>query len=225
MLILHGENLVASRQFLTEKIKSFKGEVIRLEEDQLNLTQFKQALESASLFGQDRLVVLENIFSQRPSQKKEKILNYYKENQFENLIIWEKKTIDGRSLRAFAAAKIIRFKIPPAIFNFLDSLNPNNKKIALNYFHLCLKQDTPEMIFYMLANRIRDLIIAADLGIKGFPKMPFWQKNKIISQAKKFKLKRLLVLYQQLLKIDISQKTGQASLPLASQLDLLLASF
>ena len=66
MLILHGDNLVASRQLLIEKIKPFKArnaEVVKLNGAKVDLTEIQQALESQSLFGLERLVVIVGLLS------------------------------------------------------------------------------------------------------------------------------------------------------------------
>jgi len=224
MLILHGENTVLSRQKLTNLSQHFQGEVLRLEGEKINLTDLKQAIESNTLFGQARLLIIENLFVRRPSKEKEELLKYLKEEKPKNLIIWERRTIDGRSLISFKFAQIERFAIPAIIFKFLDSLSPQNKSQSLYFLHQCLYQEPPEVIFYMLSRRVGDLILAADLGEKGLEKMASWQKNKLIHQAKQFNLKKLIFLYRQLLKIDWHQKTGQTIMPLTSQLDLLIAS-
>lgn len=224
MLILHGENTVLSRRKLVGFIQNFKGEIVRLEGEKMNLTDLKQAAEASSLFGQKRLVVIENLFARRASQEKEKLLKYCREEKLKNLIIWERKAIDGRSLVSFRFAQIEKFIISPIIFRFLDSFSPRNQKKALYFYHQCLKQEPPEMIFYMLSRRIYDLIIARDLGSQGLANRASWQKAKLVHQAKNFELKKLIFLYQQLLKIDWRQKTGRAAVPLASRLDLLIAS-
>lgn len=224
MVILHGENTVLSRRKLTNFSQRFKGEIVRLDGEKMSLTDLKQAVEANSLFDQKRLVIIENLFTRRPSQEKEKLLKYLKEQKPTNLIIWERKTIDGRSLISFRFAQIEKFVIPATIFKFLDSLSPNNKKNALNFFHQNLYQEAPEMVFYMLTRQIRNLLIVKDLGEKGLEKMAPWQKAKLARQAKQFNLKQLLSFYQQLLKIDWQQKTGQAAMPLIFWLDLLIAS-
>ena len=224
MIILYGENLVLSRQKLNELIGNFKGEKVRLDGRKLNLGVLKQALESASLFNQKRLVILENIFSRPPSQEKEKILAYLKKVEPENLLVWEPKKIDGRTLNSFKKAKTIKFSLTAFIFKFLDAFAPDNKKGALFWLRRCFDQDSPEIVFYLLARRIGHLLIAKDLGKKGLLKMAPWQQSKLLHQASKFETKTLLFCHHQLLEIDWQQKTGQAFLPLASQLDLLVAS-
>lgn len=224
MLILHGKNIERSRRSLNEKIKIFSGEVIRFEGESLDLTQLKQTVESKPLFGGRRLIIIENLFSRRPSKEKEELLKYVRFNSPENLIIWENRTIDGRTLAPFTLARSERFELTTTIFKFLESLSPAKKKLSLILLHRCLTQETPEMVFYMLCRQVKDLIIVADLGEKGLDFLPTWKKAKLVSQAQKFGLKRLQILYRQLLQIDYQQKTGKTPLSLASQLDLLVAS-
>lgn len=224
MLILYGENIVLSRKRLNEKIADFQGEVTRLAGEQVDLTQLKQATESSSLFDLKRLIIIEGIFSCRPSKRKEEVLTYLKENPPQNLIIWEGKKIDGRTLAPFPGAKVEKFDLTPLIFKLLDALAPNNQRSCLTLLHQCLAQDSPEMVFYMLARQIGLLIMAKDLGKKGLRKMAGWQQNKLLHQTAKFDLPRLLWFHQQLLKTDWQQKTGRAPLPLSAELDLLIAS-
>lgn len=227
-MILHGENTVLSRQRLQEEIEAFKtkkkGEVLKFEGNNLSLADLQQALESLSLLEENRLIILENIFSGRPSKEKSNIIAYLKKSNPANLIIWEAKKIDGRILSSFKT-QVLRFDLPLVIFRFLDSLAPGNITQSINLFHQSLEQDPPELIFYLLARQIRLLILAADLGEKGLGQMKDWQKGKLIRQAKKFGLIKLIKIYKELLQIDWQQKTSQTPFNLVSQLDLFLASF
>jgi len=226
-MILHGENNLLSRQRLTSEIANFKnktqGEVLKFEGSNLSSMDLRQALESPSLLGKIYLVVIENLFSGRISKEKEKIINYLKREWPKNLIIWEGKKIDGRTLTSFKG-QVLRFDLDPVIFRFLDSLSPGKAKISLTLLHQCLTQDPPEIIFFMLARQIRHLILAADLGKKGLGQMESWRAEKLIRQARYFTLIKLMKIYRQLLKIEVQQKTGQTPFTLSSQLDLLIAS-
>jgi len=224
MLILHGENIERSRRYLGQRKKNFDGEVINLEGDKINLNDLKQAIESKSIFGEKKLIVVSNLFSRRPSKEKEELLKYCRQENPENLIVWEGKKIDGRLLSHFLSARIEQFDLTPIIFRFLDYFSPTNKKHSLILLRQCLTQEPPELVFFLLCRHIRDLIIAADLGKKGLNHLPSWKQDKLISQAKMFGLQKLINLYGQLLQIDYQQKTGRSTLSLASQLDLLIAN-
>lgn len=227
MDIIHGNYLSASRNFLNSKIKaSLVKEVIRLEGKKVSLTDLKQALESQSFFGTEKLVVLENIFSSPKSNRKNETLDYLKKADGNtDIIIWESKKIDGRILKSFTPKfKIRLFEIPFFIFKLLDSLSPFNKKNSLELLHQCLKTEPPELIFYLISRRVRDLIVAADLGKNGLSRFQVWQQQKLIAQAEKYNIAQLLKWHKILLILDYQQKTGQSSFSLGSSLDLLLAS-
>lgn len=229
MIILHGENIVASRQALHDKIDSLKekevDEIVSLDGIKLTLTEVKQALESTSLLGKARLVVIENLLSSPKNKQKEEIVNYLEKiDKKISLILWEKKELSRSSLKKLASRGTVElFKIAPIIFRFLDSISLQNKKNTLTLLHQCLKADSPEMVFYMLCRQARYLILAKDLGLKGLAGLASWQQTKFLRQAEKFSLEQLLGLHKKLLRIDYEQKTGRASLPLSSQLDLLIA--
>ena len=227
MMILHGENNLLSRQKLTNEIANFKlktqGEILRHDGHNLNLMDLRQALEPSSLLGGSSLIIIENLFSGRAGKEKQKIIDYLKKTVAQNLIIWEGKKIDGRTLTSFKG-QVLRFDLDPVIFRFLDSLSPGNAKNSLILLHQCLTQDPPEIIFFMLQRQIRFLILAADLGKKGLGQMESWRTEKLIRQARHFTLIKLMKIYRQLLKIEAQQKTGRTPFPLSFQLDLLVAS-
>ncbi len=228
MIILHGENILLSRQRLTNEINNFKlknkGEILRFNGDEINLLSLKQALEPVNLLGEKCLVVIENLFSGRKTKEKEKIIDFLKKINPQNLLVWEGIKIDGRILAPFKT-QILRFDLTPLIFHFLDSLAPKNSLQSLNLLHKCLAQESAESVFFMLIRHIKLLIIAFELGEKGLNRMERWQIEKLIRQAQKFTLFELLKIYRRLLKIEILQKTNKSPLSLSSQLDLLVASF
>ena len=226
-MILHGENNLLSRQRLFNEIENFKnktqGEVLKFDGQSVKLMDLRQALEPSSLLGGSALVIIENVFSGRVSKEKQRIIDYLKKTLPQNLIIWEGKKVDGRML-SFLKTGVLRFDLTPLIFHFLDSFFPGNAKNSLTLLHQCLEQEPPEIIFFMLARQIRFLILAADLGKKGLVQMESWRAEKLIRQAQRFTLIKLMKIYRQLLKIEVQQKTGQTPFSLSSQLDLLIVS-
>ncbi len=223
--VLHGDNLVKSRQFLTEKIEIAREkdrELVILDGLKTSLEEIRSALGSKSLFGSKRLVIIENLYSSPQSKRKSKILGFLKKGEFETeLILWEKKEIKKRFSKNF---KVNLFKLSTAIFKFLESLKPKNKKESLRLLNEVKRKESEEMIFYLLIRQIRLLIKAKDLGEKGLTELQSWQKRKLLTQAKNFKLDQLKNIYQDLLKLDYQQKTSGLPLSLSSSLDLLIAS-
>lgn len=222
MLIIHGDNQVESRQFLLSQIEQAKRkdkEVVRFEGKEIELEQLHQALEGLSLLGKKKLVVIENLLIKSPKS----IISYLNKNQPKNLIIWEGNEISQSKLNQLRAQARL-FKLPPIIFKFLDSLLPGNSRRSLSLLRQAVGQSSAENVFYMLARQVRYLIIANQLGKEGLSELHSFQQQKIALQAKKFELSQLLTLHRKLLYIDWQQKTGQAPMELAGQLDLLVAS-
>jgi len=177
IFFLHGDNQVLSRVKLNELIenaKSEKKEIIRLDGLKANLNQVLQTLESSSLFGQEKLVIIEDLFSRPKSKERETIIKYLKKkNIIPDLIFWEKKEISGTTTRWLPKEWQYQvFKTPTIIFKFLDSIKQNNQKQMLTFLKQSIKKDSSEMVFYMLARRIRELIIAIDLGKEGLKGEP-----------------------------------------------------
>lgn len=206
-LIFHGDHTSVSRQALNQAIKAEQGrEVVRLDSSKITETDLRQALESQSLFGQAKLVVIDKL-----PVKFVDILAQYQGNT--SIFIWHDKALTSAQLKKLSNFKSQPFKIPAAIFNFLDQLN-------ISTLHQALKTDAPEQIFYMLHRRVAQLIQAKDSPPQ--LKLADWQKSRLINQAKHFTLDQLLTLHSRLLTIDISIKTGRNFLPLDRTLELFL---
>ena len=222
---LHGGNIVKSRQYLMETMNGFrqKGfEVENLNGSQLTVEQARNALGSDSLFGQGKLVVIENLYSSIKSKRRENLINFIKKEDFKtDLILWERKEIRRKMPEKF---KVEIFKLSTALFKFLESLGPGNKRESLRLLNEVKRKESGETLFYLLVRQVRFLIIAKDLGEKGLRELQSWQKSRFLSQAKHFRLDQLKQLYQRLQEIDYQQKTSRTSFPLTSELDLLVAS-
>ncbi len=216
--ILHGENIVQSRKRLTEILEKSRKEgteIVYLDGTKVTITEVRSALESGSLFGESKLVVIENL------KEKPEILTYLKKGKFDNdLILWEQKEIKREIL---PGAEMEVFKLTPLIFSFLESLKPGSVKESLRLLSELKKGEEPEMIFYMLVRQFRNLILARDLGAPGLSEMALWQQKKFLKQAENFNLEQLLEIYRKLLEIDFAQKTSTDPFNLSSRLDLLTA--
>lgn len=219
--ILHGENLVESRKALVssmEKARQEGIEVISLVGNKTTLAQARNSLQSDSLLGKNRLLVIENLLSSQKSNEKQKVIDFLSKEKFDNdLIIWEEKEIKSLSLLPKAEVKI--FKIKQSLFQFLESLKPGNSRQMLDFLGQVKKQEEPEMIFYMLIRQIHYLILAKDKLLT----LPDWQRRKFEIQAEYFPQEKLKQIYQQLLEIDYAQKTSGDPYLLTSRLDLLIA--
>lgn len=226
--LFYGDDHVSSRREWQEVIRrgqTENKEVVRLDGQSIDLTDLKQALESQTLFGGAKLVAIENILSRRPSREKDAMTAYLAafDSDSPDLAVWEQKALTITKLRPFSSRWTIKaFKLPPVLFKFLDAIRPGQTAFLLNLLDQCRQNTAPELVFFMMSRRIRDLIIALDLGKEGLSGAP-WQIGKLVNQAKFYKTYQLTDFYQKLLQTDYEVKTGQTPINLEHHLDLLVA--
>lgn len=200
--IFHGDNYIASRQFIFSQIK----DPLIFEAKTLTPEILTQALESNGLFGPSRPVLI----NQLPAKE---LLPIIRSHADADIYIWHSKTLSKTALKPLGTKlKITEFKLPPSIFTFLD--NPNLKSL-----HLALKTNPVELVFYLFSRRISQLIQIKDNpeSVKTSP----WQKQKLISQAHSWTIAKLIELYQQLLSFEFNHKAGLDPFNLLTNLDLL----
>jgi len=224
ILLLHGDNLVSSRDYLKELVVQAKKkgqEIVRLDGLAVKPEDLIQALDSACLFGQTRLAVVEELFSRPKSAEKDQIFKFLKTFPANvDLIFWEKKEIGKLILNHLPQGTEIKiFKTPVLVFKFLDQLSPQTKNKALELYQQLLKQTPVELVFYMICRQIRLLLLAGDRQMTSGPP---WMIGKFNKQASLFTKDKLLTIYRELFRIEKSLKTGKTKLPLDWHLDMLI---
>lgn len=211
MLILHGENTTASRDFfLTLKNQSLgrHQQVLNLAGSKLSLDLLSQAVESTSLFGQANAVFIEDFFASPASAAKEKIHSFLLSHTSSEIFVWEGKDVTTH-LKKFSPALVKKFDLPKHIFQYLDTL-------SLPALKQSLEHTAPELVLSLLVGHIHKLILTLD----GAGEIPDWQRRKLASQSARFTLPLLIQLNHQLLDIDYAQKTSSAPFSLAAALEL-----
>lgn len=223
IIILHGDNIEASRQELNQLKLQAKGKEIRqLEGKGLDATMLTQALESSSLFGGDTLVVIEHLFTslgKKISQIKEAATKIASTSA--DVIIWEEKEVGKTVLDNVGKNVNIRlFKTPVIIFKFLDAIKPNNANVLLSFYQQAVSIDAPELIFTMMVRRIRQLLMlaggATPDGLQG------WQAKGLTNQARFFTMNKLLGMHKKLLDMEYSLKTGSSPFTLRQLIEQFL---
>jgi len=224
ILVLHGENYVQSRNRLfdiLEERKNKSGEIIRFEGKNLTLEELALALESRSLFGRSRTVIIENLFSLKKTLSLEKILDFLINKENEDVVIWEEEEISPAIIKKYSPPFSFQlFKVPKILFYFLENFKPGLKKTNLENFHRCLAQEDAQFIFAMLIRQVRLLLLAKDNSIENLPE---WQRKKLFSQARLFDFNTLKKIYNLLMEIDFRQKISSSPFDLVFSLDLLFS--
>ena len=221
--IIIGDNVAASRNRLHEVVEKAKTdglEIISFNGAKITYSDIRKLLESGSLFGKNKLVVIENFLSSTKSKEKEIILNFLTTKSFEHdLVLWEDNNLKSIPLKG---VEVEEFKVPQTIFRFLDLLTPDKTQEALAVLDILKKNEDSNIIFFMVIRQFRNLIIAKDLGSEGLVGLTPWQKDKYLNLTQKFSKERLLQFYGKLLEIDYAQKTSNDLFSLSSRLDLLI---
>lgn len=232
MVILHGDNAVQSRAALGKILDEARQQgktVVRLEAKKLTLADLQETLHSESLFGDKKLVIIEELHSLPTSNRKKELIEVIaaltKEQDSLSLVIWEKRPLTATMLKKLGASlsDSQEFKLSNSLFAWLDSLNGQKRNVSqqLKLFHDALTQEGEYLCFLMFARQIRMLLQAADGGeIKGPPFMI----GKLKKQAQSFTLEQLQRCHYELLEIDYRQKTSASPLDLTQELDLLLVN-
>jgi DNA polymerase III delta subunit len=225
--IIHGDDIEASRKELnTLRSRSLQQEVVQIDGKTTTLTELTQATESGSLFGSNRVVIIENLLSKRLGKTvakadTETISAWIKQLPIDlELIFWEEKEIGKTILGLFPKnVDTALYKTDRPVFAFVESVKPGANKELLLKLDTVLIQESAEMVFAMLVRQFRLLIMAKDLDKLSLGLSP-WQAAKLVKQAQYFTVPQLLSLYEQLLAIDVTIKTGTGPFILKKELEL-----
>lgn len=194
--LIHGDDTQSSRtEFIV--LKKRGGEVRSLDGRTLDEAALTQALTSESLFGGNVTVCIENLFGKlgRKTKLIESLTAIIKKSDVD-VVLWEDKELGSLVLKNLGNVNVRLFKLPTVLFQFLDSLT----------LPLYQKLDKPELVHAMLVRRVRQLIQIRDGAIP--TGLQSWQAAKLTRQAKLFTMNRLLSMYQKLLAIEYSVKSG-----------------
>jgi len=217
--IIHGDDIAASRQYLFQLKQQLSSQYqpLQLEGKQVALEQIRQAVESSSLFGQTKLLIIENLHSQPASKRSKQLLSYLASKQDHPIILWEKKTLTPAQLKPFKKAQVKKFNLPVLIFKFLDQFGQPRPQPAIKLTQQAVQHHPPELLFSLLIKRVRQILIllTADAQtLKSVDRLADWQIKKIQQQSRVRPAQYWLDLHQKLLDYDHARKTSQPGLDL-----------
>lgn len=227
ILIIHGNDIEQSRNFLIEEKKKLKNPV-SVSSESLNTDLLFQTTYSKSFLDDSITIVIENFFSKFRTNSKEfkEIADFINKNKEIEIIFWENSEVSKTALSSFTNSKIKNFSLPQNLFLFLDNLKPNNSKYLITLFHDLLKNVEVEILMFMIVRQFRLLISQLDSGsdaIDEVKRMAPWQLSKFKKQLGYFDKNKLINSYNLLFAIDLKHKTGKLSFPLERSIDFFLA--
>ncbi len=221
MLILHGENIVQSRNRLKQVIDAAREQnktVERAVSKNLTEAELEELLVGNDLFGTEKLIIIEELHSLPTSNRKKALISMLANSVDQDIVLWEKRALTATMLNKFPGARAEEFKTSSSLFKWLDLLGTDNTQQKLKYLQEAISSDGEYFCFLMLLRQIRMLIQAKDSGkVAGAP----FVVNKVKAQARNFSLEQLLQIHQRLYTIDARQKTSRSPLTLFQELDLI----
>jgi hypothetical protein len=222
--VVHGNDTAASRKFYIENRDKSSSYILI---EKVNFDTLYQLIEGNSLFGESKDIFLENFFTNVKSNTTEfkKITEYLSSNKAHNIFLWEGKELTKTQQFTFKNAKVLTFSYPSNLFEFLDSITPNNRKSLLMFKELEKVMET-ELIFYMIVRQFRLLISIHDSSgsISETKSLAPWLRSKLKRQADLFGKEKLLRTYKRLYEIDYQTKFGLTPLNLSTSIDIFLVS-
>ncbi len=221
--VIHGEDVAASRKYLSECKKVSQNHAL-FSGERLTLTDLTQAASSGGLFAEEQHIVIENLLTRKKSQELDAIIAYIKNDKETTYTLWEPKALNKTQLGSLTTATIKNFPIPQILFSFLDALKPHNGTQLVKLFHEMLQNTEVEMIFFMLIRQFRILLTIqnATSTIEEVKRLSPWQKEKLLKQSQQFSESELKTTYRKLFEIDLGNKTGTLMQPLPMAIDIFL---
>jgi DNA polymerase III delta subunit len=219
LTIIHGDDHTRARAQFTLLKSSSRKEIRELSGKKFDAAQFVQATESSSLFGNDLLIVGENILSS--ANKREKayqllVATISRAAESADILLYEEKELDKTTANKLTGAKLYLHKLPVLIFQFLDNLRPGQGTSSAAQLTALLSTEPAEVIYTLLVRRVRQLIQLADhVSPEGLAE---WQQGRLTAQSRFFTMEKLLAMHTQLVEADISIKTGASPFTLAQLL-------
>lgn len=217
--LYHGDDQSGSRNNLFEQKKKY-ADFRELNGDKLLPKDLESTLGTESLFGNETILI-ENLFSRLRSKDKDVCIQQLISYQgARDILIWEKKALTKLTTNKLPKTWVVKESKPPALlFNFLDSIIPDNHPQVTKILSSMRKSIDDGLIFIMLARHVSSLI---QVKTATTLKLPPWQIGKLKAQASSWDTAALLRFYDSLYEIDKKIKTGNTKLDLGSQLDILL---
>jgi len=226
VVLIHGNDLVASRNFYFEE-KNKLTETVLLEGEELTFDQFFQTAENKSLFGNEQTILIEEFFTKNKTNSIElkKIVDYVNANKDSQVIFWEPIELSKTAQALLKNATVKNFSFPKVLFTFLDNVKPGNFEVLIRLFHDLKQSMEIELIFFMLVRQFRLMLSQIENGekIDEAKRMAPWQLSKLQKQTRLFGDEKLKILYQKLFELDLGLKTGKIPYSLERSIDFFLS--
>lgn len=225
LYILTGDDIVSSRNKLLELVSDSKN-VVRLDGEKASVAEVEMALESNSLFSEQKIVVVEYFSKLKPQEKLLELCLKFAKDSSTNIVLWDEVETKSKIVDIKGSNKFL-FPFPKVYFTFLDALSPKDSAKQIELLHQVLKTYSAEQVLYSIIKRIRQLLIVKSnkyQGFEEFKKMQSWQIGKLKKQSELWSENQLKNAFVSFAELDEKLKTSSLTMDLANHLDILLLS-
>ena len=194
--LVHGEDIVSSRNYLSSLKKQYQN-TVSLEGEKLSLEKFKEIAFNPLLFPGKALIVVENF----PDPK-----IIFSIDSVVDAAFWWPITLE----EVPKADKIVYFKEKKAfgIFKFADSVGQRQIKTSLSLLNNLFEEKvSSEKIISILTRQLKLIVQVLD-GDSDKVSSSDFVKKKLIDQSKLWSIKKIHIALALLFQIDIKIKKG-----------------
>lgn len=189
--IFHGDDQYKSQQAYQTKLVDYTNfEQLHYDNKSIDFDKLNQYVNSQSLFGSDKVLILDNPFSlvKLSLDKLQKIII---NNQDIDIIIWQDRSLKPAENNIFGKSTNAKFPLDKKLFATLNSLKSGNIHSFCSLYQTTIAQEPFELFFFWLKNTIR----------------------KNLSTYSKFSEDKLKKSYLDLIEMEYLYKNGLLYLP------------
>jgi len=187
--IFHGDDPNDSRQkFLKHLNDNQKSEILRIDSKQIDLDKINNFLNGASLFGDQKILAISNLYSINKTNL-DKLIHIIQTSNIDT-VVWQDKTLTSIQLKMFPKATIYFSKLDNKLFQCLNTIKPGNLKKFINLYDKINENNMFDLFLYLLKNNIRKQMVGSS----------------------NFSSQKLKATYLQLIELDYQNKSGQLTI-------------
>lgn len=226
-IVLYGEDNLSLDKYLLE----FKKQYSKIEYlEELNFAQIQNQLLSLGFFPDNQLFIFKNVFVNqvrvgKVSQNLDKILNLVKAQQVNSSFVFIEESANKLKYykQYFPKAVYKEFKITLYLFYFLDNFKPQNLTKCLSYYQKAKQKNAPELIFYLLKRRVKELLALSTNSLQGHYQS--WQLAKLKGQLSHWSQAKLVKMYKAFYRMERGIKSGNSPMDTEKSLEILLGLY
>lgn len=153
--IYHGDDQYKSQQAYQVKLAQYQNfEQLHFENKSIDIEKINQFINSGSLFGSDKLLILDNPFSLLKANL-DKLQKIVQNSTDVDIIIWQDKSLKPTEINILGKATVAKFPLDKKLFACLNSLKPGNIHSFCALYQETISQEPFELFFFWLKNNIR----------------------------------------------------------------------